>query len=380
MQDLMDLATSEPPPPRYTVDQIVTAGQRVQRRHRRGWIASGATATVTLGVAAAVTVSSVTSGGSRITTASPSGRTAAPVSSDAVHTFPVPAQPFTFTFSGYRVGKLRVSQPIDVSTGYQLASVYADGLITNDKATDPNQPVPAQQPPTLYAHLAVYQPGAYDPTRLANARPVTVAGRPGLETSNTGGPRTMTRTLSWQYGTNAWAVIRASSTEANYPSAADLRQLAAGLPAATPVAARIPFTMRYVPSGYRLDEVAMHAIAGLNGIASARDGNYAGLLFSRPALPTTGLTEPFGGEDGAAPPGSFQISVVSAANANQPPSPGLTCGQGFCNRWADSGRVNVQVASGGRLSTSEMTKILSGITLGNVHDDSTWTPVSTAIP
>jgi hypothetical protein len=138
--------------------------------------------------------------------------------------------------------------------------------------------------------------------------------------------------------------------------------------------------MSYVPSGYRLDEVSMHAMAGLNGIASARDGDYAGLLFSRPALPTTGLTEPFGGADGADPPGSFQIFVSPAANANQQPSPGVTCLQGFCNRWAEGGKVNLQVSSNGRLPNSEMTKILNGITLGNVHDDSTWTEVSVAIP
>jgi hypothetical protein len=32
------------------------------------------------------------------------------------------------------------------------------------------------------------------------------------------------------------------------------------------------------------------------------------------------------------------------------------------------------------LSNAEMTKILNGITLGNVHNDSTWTPVTVAVP
>jgi len=151
------------------------------------------------------------------------------------------------------------------------------------------------------------------------------------------------------------------------------------LPATAPTPAKVPLTMGYVPSGYHLDEVAMHAMTGLNGIASARDGDYAGLLFSSPALPTTGLTEPYGGVDGADPPGSFLIFVVPSGNSNQHASPGISCLNGFCNRWFDNGSVNVQVASGGRLSDGEMTKILNGITLGNVHDTGTWTEVTAAI-
>ncbi len=189
-----------------------------------------------------------------------------------------------------------------------------------------------------------------------------------------------TRTLAWQYSTNAWAVINASSSEADNPSAEDLRQLAAGLRAATPTAAKVPVKLSYLPARYGLDEVAMHAMTGLNGIAAARDGDYAGLLFSKPGQPTTGLTEPFGGVDGADPPGSFNVYIVPAANSNQHASAGVSCGQGFCNRWAEGGRVNLQVASGGRLSNGEMTRILNGITLGNVHDDGTWTEVSAAIP
>ena len=138
--------------------------------------------------------------------------------------------------------------------------------------------------------------------------------------------------------------------------------------------------MTYVPSGYGVDEVAMHALAGLNGIAGAEDGDYAGVLFSKPALPTTGLTEPFGGVDGKDPEGSFQIFVTPAENSNQTASPGITCQNGFCNRWDDGGSVAVQVSSSGRLSDGEMTKILNGITLGNVHDDSTWVVATTAIP
>src|SRR5205814_2188372 len=101
--------------------------------------------------------------------ASPAPTRAAPAG-PAAPAVPASAPPFTFTFGGDRVGKLRVAAPIDVSTAYQLASVYDDGLVTNDKAADPNQPPPNPPPPTLYAYLTVYRPGAYDAKKLVNAK------------------------------------------------------------------------------------------------------------------------------------------------------------------------------------------------------------------
>lgn len=386
MKDVVELVTSESPPLRYTVDQIVATGQRRRQRRRLGWAASGATVLVALGVVVTVAVPSLAGGvpsatASRHSTATgPAAPGTDPASTAAAQSLTVPTRPFTFSFGGYRVGKLRVTAPIDVSTSYEIASVYSDDLTTNDKAADPNAPPPTHQDPTLYAYLTLYRPGAYDPTKLVGAKQVTVAGHSGLETSEPGlGGTAIIRTLAWQYTANAWAVISANSTEADKPSAADLRQLAAGLPAAAPTTAKVPLTMGYVPSGYRLDEVAMHAMTGLNGIAAARDGDYAGLLFSNPALPTTGLTEPYGGVDGSDPPGSFLVFVVPSGNSNQQASPGISCMNGFCNRWFENGGVNVQVASGGRLSNSEMTRILNGITLGNVHDTGTWTEVGAAI-
>ncbi|WP_344502153.1 hypothetical protein [Dactylosporangium maewongense] len=361
MQDLVELATSEPPPLRHDADQILAAGRRVQRRRR---VATGAAAAAVLGViAAAVAVPALGRGGEEAQL-----QMGAPENNQPV---PATAEPFTFTFGGYKVGKLRVAQPVDVSTAYQLASVYADGLTTTDKAADPN--APAQDGKKLYAYLTVYRAGAYDPSKLTGTQPVTVGGRPGLEA---GGPYlgwATRRTLAWQYNTDAWAVIQASSDDAAYPSAKDLRDLAAGLRGQTPVPAKAPVKLGYVPAGYRLQEASMHAMTGLNGIAAARDGDYAGLLFSNPALPTTGLTAPFGGEDGADPKGSFVVYVVPAANSNQQPSPGVTCGNGFCNRWV--GGVNIQVSSGGRLTDTEMTKVLDGATLADVKNERTWTPV-----
>ena len=369
---MVDRATSESPPFHHSVDEIVTLGKRVERRRKVGWISSAGAAVAVFAVVAAVVTPS-------LLRHQPTGATGAAAQPASVP-FTVPAAPFTYTFGAYRVGKLHVLQPTDVSTAYQIAPVYDDTVPANDKSVPVQTTPPKFAKPLLYAYLTLYQPGAYDPTKLQDPQHVTIAGHPGLQTIATVTGENVIN-LAWQYLPNAWAVITTDSNQPDDPSAKQVQQLAAGLqPAATPVAAKVPFTMSYVPAGYKLDEVAMRAMAGLNGIATAEDGDYAGALFSKPPLPTTGLSEPFGGIDGNDPAGSFQIFVTRAVDSNQHPSPGISCENGFCNRWADNNAVNIQVSSGGRLSNADMTKILNGITLGNVHDDSTWTVVTTAIP
>lgn len=368
MQDLVELATSEPPPLRHDADRILAAGRGVQRRRRMAMTAAGV-AVLGIVAAAAVAVPAVRT--------KDAGLPQQPA--EAAQPVPATAEPFTFTFDGYRVGKLQVSRPVDVSTAYQLASVYADGLTSNDTASgDVEQPQPQRRGRTLWAYLTVYRAGAYDPSKLTGAQQVTVGGRPGLEVNAPLYSWAATRTLAWQYNTGAWAVINASSDDAAFPSAKDLRDLAAGLRAAPAVAARTPVTLAYLPAGYRLQEASMHAMTGLNGIATAREGDFAGLLFSNPALPTTGLSTPFGGVDGAGPAGSFVVYVVPAANSNQRPTSDVSCGDGFCNRWFDG--VDVQVSSEGRLSDGEMRRILAGVTLADVRNDGAWTVATAATP
>ncbi|WP_326549420.1 hypothetical protein [Micromonospora sp. NBC_01813] len=373
VRDMANVATSEPSA-RYIVHKVATSGRQVQRRRQRGWQPIAVTAVAVLGLVAAAALPSLL------------GRALLPFINGplAQEDAAVPGPPFTFTFAGYQVGKLQVADPIIVSTAYQIASVYADGMTTNDGPVSVEELESLQdsseQDPTWYAYLTVYRPGAYDPTSLVGAGSVTVADRPGLEINSSGGAWAATRTLAWEYAGNAWAVINASSSEADYPSAEELRELAAGWRPAPPTPAKVPFTMAYVPAGYSLDEVAMHAMTGLNGIANARTGDHAGLLFSSPAQPTTGLTAPFGGVDGYAPPGSFRVYVGPAANSNQQASPGVTCDEEVCNRWVAGDSVNVQVSSGGRLSDAEMTKILDGISIGDVSDEGSWAEVGTAIP
>jgi hypothetical protein len=180
-----------------------------------------------------------------------------------------PVAPFTFTFGAYQVGKLSVAAPIDVSTAYELAPVDADGLTTNDKPVDDPAADSTRDPkagkatgtadPDLSAFLTVYRPGAHDSSTLANSQKVTVAGRPGLETTVTGGPWPMVRTLAWQYADNAWAVILSRSGGPTTRRPTSGRQLAAGLRTEARTPARLPITTSYVPAGYGLTEVGVKA-------------------------------------------------------------------------------------------------------------------------
>lgn len=385
MRDVVDTVTQDPPPLRYGVDDIVASGERAQRRRRFVRAGAGAASVVVaLGVAAAVVVPSLSSGPGVTGVSTPDAPAAAPAG---------PAGPFTFTFGAYTVGRLSVAAPITVSTSYQLASVYADGLVSNDKAVDestedtsrpqkgdPNYRPDPNAPKHLWAYLTVYRPGAYDATKLAGAQRVTVAGRPGLEVTTTDESWKSGRTLAWQYADDAWAVISSRSDDTAYPSADDLRQLAAGLRTEVRTPAKLPVKLSYLPAGYGLTEVGVHAMTGLNGVASARDGNFGGLLFSRPALPTTGLTGPYEGPDGANPAGSFVMFIVPKRNSNQQPAPGITCLNGFCNRWFAGNTVQVQVSSEGLLSNAEMTRILEGVTVADVQNVATWTEVTASIP
>jgi hypothetical protein len=382
VHEVVDLATSDAPPLRHTVDEIVGSGRRRQRRQRAGWVTAGAAGLVAVAVAATVTLPSLTANHKNSVAQPPAAAKVVPAVK-APQAF-TPAPPFTFTFKAFDAGRFHVQNPIVASTAYQIASVYADGMVTNDKPVDPKD-VPklgAKRPPTLYAYLTLYRPGAFNPYGIKGAQWLKVDGHQAIQA--TGGPGgTYHRVLGWQYADNAWAVVDSFGNDTNDPSATQLQALVGGLTASKAAPATLPFTMSYVPAGYQAVEIGSHATSGLNGIASAREGDFGGAIFAKPAPKPTGLTEPFGGSDGADVPGSFEIFVVPSQNSNQqlkgkPPAQ-PKCQNGFCNLWSPDGKVQVQVSSGGRLSNSEMTKIANGIKLADVHNDAGWPAATTAL-
>jgi hypothetical protein len=285
-----------------------------------------------------------------------------------------------------------VAAPVVASTAYQIAPVYLDGRTTNDKAVTqaeetarigdrPKKGGPGATPePTIYAYLVLYRPGAFNPAGLAGATKLTVDGKEAYQVGGPGHGGMTRRTLAWSYDSDAWAVLSTHSNSEEDPSDAELQKIVAGLKPAKATPAKLPFTLDYVPAGYKPVEIGSHAMSGLNGIAAARNGDYGGAIFANPAPATTGLVEPYGGVDGRSLPGSFQIFVVPSKNSNQTTgNTTIKCGNGFCTHRSRDGRTSIQVASDGRLSDAEMTRILQGLKLRNVKDDSTWADAATAL-
>ncbi|SDS73103.1 hypothetical protein [Actinoplanes derwentensis] len=384
LHEVVDLATSGAPPDRNTIDEIVGKGRRVQRRRRAGFAGAGAALAV-VAVTAAVTVPSIFGGtgqGTVVDAAAPSAGT--PKTATAAWEFP--ADPFQFTFGAFDAGRWHVAAPVVASTSYQIASVYLDGRTTNDRAATDEEIARAGDKrggppePTIYAYLVLYRPGAFNPAGLTGATELTVDGKQAYQVGDPGDGGMARRTLAWAYAPDAWAVLTTHSDSAEDPSDAELQKIVAGLKPSQAAPAKLPFTLDYVPAGYQPVELGSHAMSGLNGIAAARNGDYGGAIFANPAPPTTKLIEPYGGADGESLPGSFQIFVVPQQNSNQTTgNTTIKCGNGFCTHRSPDGKTSIQVASDGRLSDAEMTKILKGLKLKNVKDDSTWADAATAL-
>ncbi|WP_433829702.1 hypothetical protein ACQP2E_08900 [Actinoplanes sp. CA-015351] len=391
LHEVVDLATSDAPPDSNTVDEIVGRGRRVQRRRRAAFAGAGAALAV-VAVTAAVSVPSIFGGTGQSTVTPPAAAPGKVAAAPANWAFP--EDPFTFTFDAFDAGRWHVQAPIVTSTAYQIASVYLDGRESNDKAATDEEVAAMNdklekrkngeaipETPSIYAYLVLYRPGAFDPAKLAGATSLTVDGKKAFQTGGDGNGAMFRRALAWEYAPDAYAVLESHSNEEIDPSADEMQKIVAGLkPSSSPAKAKLPFELDYVPAGYQPVETGTNAMSGLNGIASARDGNYGGAIFSKTPPATTGLVEPFGGADGEDLPGSFQIFVVPQANSNQTTgNTTIKCGNGFCTHRSPDGKTSIQVASGGRLSDAEMTKVLKGLKLADVKKPSTWFDASDAL-
>jgi hypothetical protein len=396
LHEFVDAVTADEPPMARTADDIVAAGRRAERRRRAAFASAGAAGLVVVAVAGALVLPTL---GARQQQNGTGGAPAA-ATSKAAEVKWADAAPFTFTFQGYDAGALHVQDPIAASTAYQIATIYSDGHTSND------EPLTAAEPgaqggilerkkraengkPSLYAYLTVYRTGAFNPAGVKDGKDVTVAGRRALQATLPVGldPENPVsegnKLFAWEYTDNAWAAVTSISSDPATPSFEDLGGLVEGLEPSRPRAAVLPFTMGYVPRGYVPLQIGEHAMPGLSGIASAREGNYGGATFVRPAAPTRGLTAPYDAVEENIKDG-FHIFVNPATSSNQQPKPGKTkCyASGFCTVWSADGKVSLQVSAqslGNKLPTAELEKIAAGITVADVEDESTWTAAAEAL-
>lgn len=403
LHEFVDVVTSDEPQMSRTADDIIAAGRRAERRRRAGFASAGAAGLAAVAVAGAFVLPGF--GGARNTSAttSPVGAATSGTRADRAG-----AAPLTFTFRGYDAGTLHVQDPIVASAAYEIAPVYSDRHSSNDKPQTEKEAV-AQGTlrrdtggkPLLLAYLTVYRPGAFNPAGIKDGTGVTVAGRRAVQATlptgldekrpTAGG----NRLFAWEYADNAWAAVTSYSADRATPSFADLGGLVGGLRPVAPRPAPVPFTVSYVPDGYAPSQVGTHALAGLAGVAVARDGSYGGAMYTRPAAPTSGLTAPFDAAEGAVRDG-FRISVVPSTGTNSPPKPGATeCYQprqrtaydsgpagGFCSIASADGKVVIEVGTlglGNKLTRAEVERVAKGITVADVKDESTWTPAADAL-
>ncbi|MEV6691605.1 hypothetical protein AB0M35_09090 [Micromonospora sp. NPDC051196] len=380
LREVVDAVTEDGPPLTHSVDEIISAGRRAERRRRAGFASAGAAGLVVVAMAGSFALTSITS--------TTSGRSSA-AGQNANATWPE-APPFTFTFTAFDAGKFRVADPIVASTAYQIAPVYQTDRITTElQPTSQEQKELFEKLPdgvtrnttgAHHAYLTLYRPGAFNPAGLTGGTPLTVAGRQAISTSATNPPN---RQLAWEYADDAWAVLTAFAYSAD-PSIQDMSVLVTALAPSPVVPARLPFQVGYLPSGYTPVEIGSGTYPGLNGIAAAEDGNYGGATYANPAPATTGLVRPYGDDEGLPVPSSFTIYVGPSATSNQAAQAGETrcyphAQTPFCNVWSADGAVVVQVLSTGQLSAAEMTRIAESIEVLDVHDKSAWLPASEAL-
>jgi hypothetical protein len=350
MNDVVELATSEAPPLRTTVDDIVAAGQKYQRRRRLRW-SGGAAALAVVAVAGAAVVPQVLNH-----PAAAQQTATAPV---PALVFTQPAQPFTYTLKSYDVGKYHVAAPTDVSTAYERLPVYENGTAA----------------PLTIGEMVVYRTGAFVPSSITGATSVTVGGNPGLyKTGTTTGvgkgkqPVTLqTALLAWQYTDGAWATLSTGGSPTAYPEA-DLIGIAAGLVPGSPTAARIPLTLSYVPAGYSAVEVATRSDVGDQRAWTPNGNHYGGVYFLKPAPAATGLTGPWNyGEaapTGGAPLGGFYLVVIPQTESNYQLHPGEPVpaeprceSLALCHAWSADGKTEIEIVGDGKLSNAELIRV-----------------------
>jgi hypothetical protein len=400
LHELVDAVTADEPPMTRTADGIIAAGRRAVRRRRAGFASAGAAGLVAVVVAGAFVLPTFGSEQQNRTTRGVPAQVGA-ATGKAPEAKWADAAPYTFTFKGYTAGALHVQDPIVSSTVYQIAPIYSDGHTSDDKPMTEAEPEgqggnvrerknrARNAKPSLWAYLTVYRTGAFDPAGVKDGKNVTVAGRNAVQATLPIGldPKNPVdegnKLFAWEYADNAWAAVTSISGDPATPSFEDLGGLVEGLKPSTPRAAKLPFTMGYVPSGYVPLQIGEHAMPGLAGVAAARAGDYGGATFTKPAMPTSGLTAPYDSADDAITDG-FHIFVSPSTNSNQDAEPGKAkCfSGGFCNVWSADGKVQLQVSAqtaGNKLAKAELEKVAAEITVADVEDESTWTAVAEAL-
>lgn len=371
LYELLEVAKSDPPPMRRSVDDVVAMGRRrrVLRRARASAVV------VAVAVAAAVTAPHVLTGHSG------SGRSASSssVASAATHDPGYPAALFDYGFRGYIAGQFQVEDPSLVTPGYQESFIRANGELE----TIGGPPgVPGTSIPGYSAVLTVYRPGAFVPKRFAGAQTVRIHGRTGYFTgyfapdlfyraeSNAPSPRSA---FAWQYADNAWAVI--SSLNTSY-SRDDMVQIAESFSTSDPYPATVAFKPSWVPAGYVL------VAAGLTDVYPFGGPEEVSSIRLAKVLPSfSGLTEPVDFESLTTQTITVTLypkSWVDPTQRNPAPAVCNKVNPTFCYRMTPDGDYGLDAVRTGDVPDSTLARILDNLTFAPVGSPSAWFPATDA--
>jgi hypothetical protein len=377
LSDLLEAARSEPPPVGITVDDAVAAGRRLQGRRRATW--AGAAAFVAVAAIAVVAV------------AVPRGDPPRPVTPPAVTIRPgqfgYPADPWAVSLNGFTVGKLTVHTPVQVTPGYQRSCVTRPDLYWPGTDRNGHQ----IRVPFCLGTITAYRPGVFDPQKFRAAKATTVGGRPGLYLESglpyedgkqfyTLSSRLPAAALAWQYGDNAWVVMAQSFV--NSLAKADMVAIAAKLTAGAATPVKVATKLSYVPPGYRV--VGAGQAANPTDVMVAMDSPSFLRLVQGPESYAR-LSEPVSADSHLdRPQKQILISIVPRNHVNYRASSSTFCLRAdLCYRNVAGTKYQIEVnGTNGNsgVPTSELEKLVNGITVADLDNRSTFFPITSAVP
>ncbi|MEU4155551.1 hypothetical protein [Actinoplanes sp. NPDC026670] len=221
LSDMLREAETDPPPPRYGVDDVVALGRRRMRRRNSVWaLAAVVAVTAAIGVPQIVTRRA----------------DAPPVVTPSPQLDPSPVggpSAAEFMFTGYTTGAFQVLPPERWSLESETAYIHRNGKAVGV--------------------LEVYHPGVQPDRNRGDLKrrptdPVGAATAFFIDDSN---DREIQ--LAWEYADGALATVLADPRSM---SPAEMRQVAEAFGSTSPRPATIGFGLSYVPAGYHLIQVS----------------------------------------------------------------------------------------------------------------------------
>jgi hypothetical protein len=400
MRELLEAAHAGEPPMRHSTDDFVAGGRSRRARRRAAWVAVAAG--TMLAVVGVTIVPQIVAG----------HRTVPAAAHDAMR-YPVTA--FDHTLTGYTVRGIEVSDPVNVTSGYQQARIRRGDEMTRLDRGDGT----FEQVQVSSSVLTVYRAGIFDPAAMSGGEQVRIGKATGRYVSDT--------MLAWPYGPDAWAVIRSAP---GHLSLDDMVHVAEAMRIGPSRPATLPWRMTYLPAGYQLSSTGLVADDSLSG-AHVQRGD---ARFTRQPESFSGLSEPLTGEDADSLRikvfprwyGENQLSIIFGGTAGHPsagpsnlpshdpsyepsldpsmwpsygppagysdgptsdPSahpplvdPFCVPGQSRCFRYTADGTYLIEATATTPEPDAELIQVLRGTRLADPDDPTTWSELGEALP